>query len=103
MLQKKRKSRSHGFHRKMNLKHKAKKMALYKQGYTRMFFGFPKHAYNKETGKWEMVGTFVKETSRGHTVKKFLKRATARKIRRTEDVANNNWSHRLSDYWWYLL
>ena len=98
----KREKRPYSFHRKNKLVFKAKRIKMSQRGETGWFHGSPRWEWNKETGKHIAIWTHLRRPNVSKR-KSFLKRQSARKIRRTEDVPQRCGSQKLFDYWWELI
>lgn len=57
--------------------------------------------YDFVNGKCIPTGKYIKHMGRNH-YKRFLKRESNRKVRRTSDVPNGNMYRRFYEYWWQL-
>ena len=91
--------RSRGYHWFQEKKHRQKAMELCLSAASGYFFGSPQ--YEWLDGKWQPVGKYVRRFDMVEK-KRFCKKVSRRKVRRTEELPQRNGYQKVFDYSWEL-
>ena len=98
----KKEQRSYSYHRKTRLQTRRKELEMCLNNETRWLHGSPKGHWDWEQNKYIYTGTYLRKPDMSKR-KSFLKKQSARKIRRTEDAPQRCGSQKLFNYWWELI